>query len=208
MLGDVLDAVEQACEVTCILVVSSDLEVREAVRSRGHSLLSSPAASLNMEVARATRNAERQGSKAAVVVMADLPLLTGQVLDTLIREGNLYAPLVVAGDWRGTGTNILYLRPPTLLQPQFGPDSLREHLEAAREVGLLCIHFTSLETALDLDDEEAVSRFFSVVEICPRIRLTRTYRELSILYGHKPVWKKKRAYTINPVSSPSKVSEP
>jgi len=189
MLGDVLDAVEQAREVGGILVLSSDGEARDVSRSRGHDILSFPASSLNVEVARAARNAEQKGAKAAIVVMADLPLLTGWVLDTLIREGGLHAPLVVAGDWRGTGTNILYLRPPTLLHPRFGPGSLGEHLEAARRAGLKCIYFTSMETSLDLDDEEAIARFIRIAESNPLVRLTRTYRELSKLCHHKPAAK-------------------
>ncbi len=179
MLEDVLDAVENASTIKDIIVVTSDAELEEVTHQRGHDVFPPTVAGLNGELTEAIQYAEDKGAEAVVIILADLPLLTGKVLDQMIQGGYQQSCLMMAQDWRGSGTNILYLHPPSVLQLHFGMGSLSSHLAAAQEAGLSASCFAAFESALDLDDPDAAHRFLSIAQDNPQAQSTRTYRILS-----------------------------
>jgi 2-phospho-L-lactate guanylyltransferase (CobY/MobA/RfbA family) len=97
----------------------------------------------------------------------------------MIQGGCQQSCLMMAQDWRGSGTNILYLHPPSVLQLHFGMGSLSSHLTAAEEAGLSASCFAAFETALDLDDPDTAHRFLRIAEESPHAQTTRTYRVLT-----------------------------
>ena len=87
MLEDVINAIEAANGITRVLVISQDEPIRSLVTARGHDLFTSPVRGLNEELTTAIRLIESQGVHAVVIILADLPLLTGKVLDSFVYEG-------------------------------------------------------------------------------------------------------------------------
>jgi 2-phospho-L-lactate guanylyltransferase len=61
-------------------------------------------------------------------------------------------------DRHGTGTNGLLLRPPTAIEPSFGPDSLQRHVAAAEAAGVAhrVERVPSLGFDVDTSDDLAV----------------------------------------------------
>ncbi len=110
-------------------------------------------ARLNRALADALAWAEEQGYAAALILPADLPLLTAEDVRALWeRSRGLPAPhIVIAPDARDQGTNALLLRPPTCLTPAFGRDSFRRHLHLTRAASLAIAIVRSPGLAHDVD---------------------------------------------------------
>ena len=181
MLKDALTAATQAREIQHILVVTNDEKLKAPSRSQRVEVFVANRGSLNGDIATAIEHARDQGADAVLILLPDLPLLTGKTLDALIQAGRGETFVVIAGDWRGTGTNALYLRPPTAVPPQFGANSFDAHLALAKRAELNPVSFTANETALDLDDAEALTRFQQIATESPKANASNTYRVLSKL---------------------------
>lgn len=181
MLKDTLAAVIQADRVDHVLIVATDAELRSAVDLSPAEMLVVKSGGLNGDLQAGLRHAAAAGAEAALIVLPDLPLLTGRTLDTLIRVAGRKADVVIASDWHGSGTNALYLRPPNVMLPQFGPNSFAAHSALAERAGLRLTRLVTEETALDLDDAEAVTRFLQVAARSPTARATTTFGALSQL---------------------------
>jgi len=176
MLKDVLHAVENANNINRILIVSSEKELLNSILPSEYEFFTTKAKDLNSELSECTHYIEDQGADAAVIILADLPLLTADVLDTLVHLGCQQSRPVIAMDWAGTGTNILYLSPPTFLNPHFGVNSLQAHMKAAQIRGTPAICFAALESALDIDDHNSLVRFLQITSTIPLTRETNTSR--------------------------------
>jgi 2-phospho-L-lactate guanylyltransferase len=69
-----------------------------------------------------------------LLVPGDTPLLSATELSALLA--NAPEEVVIVPDRHGTGTNGLLLRPPTAIEPSFGPGSLDRHVAAADAAGV------------------------------------------------------------------------
>jgi len=185
MLKDALTAATEAREIQHIMLVTNDEKLKAPSRSQRVETFIAKSGSLNGDLAAAIEHARNQGADAVLIVLPDLPLLTAKTLDALIEAGRGATAVVIAKDWRGTGTNALYVRPPAALHPQFGFNSFDAHLAQAKRAGLNPVSFVANETALDLDDTEALTRFQQVATGLPKARTTNTYRALSKLLDLK-----------------------
>ena len=94
-----------------------------------------------------------------LVLFGDLPLLEPDDVRSLIRRD---APLVIATDRHGAGTNALMLRLGSTAATDFsfsyGPDSRQRHLEEADRLGLDAVTAISAGTAFDLDTIDDIER--------------------------------------------------
>jgi 2-phospho-L-lactate guanylyltransferase len=147
MLRSVLAALAASGAVAARLVVSPDPAVLAVAGAAGAGALLQTGDGLNeaLAAARAVAPAE-----ALLIVPADLPLLRpGEVAALLALAGR--APVVIAPDRDGRGTNALALAAGAPLPFQFGPDSFARHQAAAAALGLPVLVFRSPGTALDLD---------------------------------------------------------
>lgn len=111
-------------------VVSDDAGVRAAAAAAGFAIVADPGAGLNAALEAAIDAAAAAGATSATVVPADLPLARTEDLLDLVDTGAT-ADMVVVPSASGGGTNGLYLSPPGLVPPRFGPGSLAAHLDAA-----------------------------------------------------------------------------
>jgi 2-phospho-L-lactate guanylyltransferase (CobY/MobA/RfbA family) len=72
--------------------------------------------------------------------------------------------LVVVPSRADGGTNALYMTPPDLIEPQFGPGSLAAHVREAEERKLRCSILPLERLVLDIDTIEDVDAFVQVTE--------------------------------------------
>ena len=136
------------------IVVSPSPELRTlAVELGAHACPDPPshhADALNAAIAFGCARAAALGATAALVLPADLPLLTPAVImEFLVQAGD--AAVAVAPDRANVGTNALLLRPPWALAPAFGPASCDRHRAVARARGLSAAIVRLPALALDLD---------------------------------------------------------
>lgn len=101
----------------------------------GPRLIADPGGGLNAALDRGIRVLTDAGASGVVVLPADIPFATAAEIEYLLAAGR-DSPVVVVPDRGGTGTNALWLAPPTCLAPAFGPDSFQRHLRLAEECGL------------------------------------------------------------------------
>lgn len=159
MLADVLDACAGARTITQTLVITGDERVAEIAAAAGAEAIADhrPRRGMNAAVARGQRAAVDRGAARAVVLTADLPLATAESLERLVGWAP-WADAVLAPSRAGTGTNAMVLRPPGLLAPELGPDSLRRHLAQAVRRGARVSLASLTELALDIDTPDDLAR--------------------------------------------------
>lgn len=154
MLEDVLDAVEEVPEWTP-WVISLDESVLEVAARRGARPVLEVAQ--RPSLLRAVRQVEDlalpAGAEALAILLADLPLLTGPVLEMAL-EGR--APIVLGPSHSDGGTNLLLRRPPDAIPPRFGRRSFERHRAEGAGRGLAMSVIRRRELAFDLDRPEDV----------------------------------------------------
>ena len=97
------------------------------------------------------------GATAIVVLPADIPFATAEEIECLLVAGR-DSPVVVVPDLGGTGTNALYLAPPTCLAPSFGAGSFRRHLQLAAHRNLSARVLPLPRVGFDIDTPENLLR--------------------------------------------------
>ena len=148
-----------------VVVISPDRRLVEIAEESGARTLRQRVPGLNAAIREARNEAVERGATALLVIPGDLPLLAAPALDRLRDAADAAlaagagAPLVtvVAADAR-RGTNALLLSPPDVIDPAFGPDSLRAHLEAARAAGATVQLLEDPELGFDLDTPGDIER--------------------------------------------------
>lgn len=164
MLGDVLEAVTAARQVSATIVITGEPAAARLASGFGAEVIHDPedaghsgAAMLGVERARAL------GADAVVLLPGDCPLLEPRELDSLLT--GLPDPFVaVVPDRHGTGTNAIAMRPPGAIEPAFGEGSCERHLGRAREAGLPHATEQIDGLALDLDTPADIVALTRVVE--------------------------------------------
>lgn len=136
MFEDVLTALLHAPGLEGIMVPTPDAEITRIGRRYGVEIMAEPTPTDYNRVARqaACRIAE-QGGDAALILPADIPLLTsGEVQAVLSAASAMQVAILAARD--GIGTNGLLLRGPDVMEPHFGIHSLHRHRQIACSHGL------------------------------------------------------------------------
>ena len=144
------------CEQTPWLrwwAITDDAEVEQAAVSRGLGLVADPSRGLNDALAEGIAAARAAGADSVTILPVDVPLATPEDVQDLVDTGAtsdvVLAPARVDG-----GTNALYLSPPDVLAPRFGPASLRSHVTDAEAASLRCSILDLERIALDVDTIE------------------------------------------------------
>jgi 2-phospho-L-lactate/phosphoenolpyruvate guanylyltransferase len=149
MLGDVLAALHATEVVRETIVVSRDAEVLALAARRGAAALLERADGLNAAYAQAAAFAGLSGAAALLALPADLPLVAPDEIVGLVAAGEDAG--VALAPSRDGGTNGLYRPTDVLLPFLFGPDSLAQHINAARERGVAARLFRAPGLELDID---------------------------------------------------------
>jgi len=136
------------------LVVSDDPAVLERAAERGHATVRDAGDGLNPALVAACVAAEELGATSVTIVPCDVPLAQPDDLRDVLDTGGTSDVVLVPS--RDAGTNGLYLRPPSVLPPAFGPASVSAHAAAAESAGLRCSLLPLERLALDIDVERDV----------------------------------------------------
>lgn len=136
LLARTLDAVLAVERLADVLVVSPDREVLALAAQAGARTLRQRTSGLNAGAAEARDDVVAGGAEAVVVVPIDLPFITSEAVDEVLKGLDDGATVVVlAPDRHGTGTNALALRPPAVIAFAFGIGSRAAHRAAAAQAG-------------------------------------------------------------------------
>jgi 2-phospho-L-lactate/phosphoenolpyruvate guanylyltransferase len=134
MFQDVLASLKKVEGIERIVVVASEPSVEFAADEQIVLLEDEVRDGQSAAAAAGISWAVASGFERVLLVPGDTPLLAAAELDELLA--NAPEAVVIAPDRHGTGTNGLLLRPPTAIEPSFGPDSLQRHVAAAEAAGL------------------------------------------------------------------------
>lgn len=141
-------------------VVSDDDEVLGRASEAGLKTVADPGDGLNAAIAAGVAQALAAGAESLTVVPCDVPLAyRGDLVDLLDTGATSDIVLVPAGD--DGGTNALYLSPPDLIEPAFGPGSLQRHIALAAKERYRCSILSLPRMALDVDTPSDVDAFLA-----------------------------------------------
>jgi 2-phospho-L-lactate guanylyltransferase len=155
-----LDCVElcKSAESLSWTFVSDDPEVLEVVTASGLRALREGSSGLNDALRQGVRDALKRDAGSVTILPVDIPLTWRGDIDDLLDTGAT-SDVVVVPSGRDGGTNALYMSPPDLIEPHFGPDSLKAHIAAADERGYRCSVLALPRVSLDIDTMEDVESF-------------------------------------------------
>jgi 2-phospho-L-lactate guanylyltransferase len=144
-----------ACQISQVVVVSRSAAVRQMATDLGVYALVEEQPDLNVAIRQGIAWAQDQASSGVLILPLDLPLLARSTLETLIDLGARQTPNIVIAPCRHyQGTNALFLNPPALISPRFGPNSFAAHQKLAQNAGILPKIYHAPELAFDLDTPE------------------------------------------------------
>jgi 2-phospho-L-lactate/phosphoenolpyruvate guanylyltransferase len=155
LIGHTLQVIKQVKGIEEILVVSSDTAVLALAREQGaRTVMEDGHPGLNTALHRATMVAQMYSAQGVLILPSDLPLLTVEDLQNMLKEAEEPPVVVIAPDRRRQGTNALIIKPTGLISYQFGDDSFNKHCYQARKFNLSLKIVTSETLGLDLDFPE------------------------------------------------------
>jgi 2-phospho-L-lactate guanylyltransferase len=147
-------------QIQGVLVISRDMKALSMVRDLGaQTVQESGTPELNNALYRATQALRAWGADAALVVPADLPLLSAQDIEEVVHLGRYHNSVVIAPDRHGQGTNLLLVRPPGVIPYSFGEDSFARHQAFAHEAGSTVLVYHSQRVSLDLDTPDDLNGY-------------------------------------------------
>jgi len=146
MLGSAIAAARSASTIGQVIVVSPE---RDTVPS-DIAVLADAGWGLNEALLQAQRALHELGCRELLVLPADLPAVTGQEIDKLVRVARR-GGFALASDEGQTGTNALCLVTGQSFRFQFGVNSKQLHLLEAQRLGLRSRIVTLPGLAFDVD---------------------------------------------------------
>jgi 2-phospho-L-lactate guanylyltransferase len=156
-------------------IVTDDPEVSSRARDQRIEVLSDPGNGLNAALTLGARAVAERGASSITIVPADVPLALASDIEDIVDTG-VTSQMVVVPSERDGGTNGLYLRPPDLTPPQFGPASLQAHLDSAQARGIRCSILRLPRLALDLDTDTDVDAILELSRSGRTVDLLRALR--------------------------------
>jgi len=172
MFQDVLASLRKVERIERIVVVASEPSVEFAADEQIVLLEDELREGQSPAAAAGIRWAVGSGFERVLLVPGDTPLLAASELDALLED----APedVVIVPDRHGTGTNGLLLRPPTAIEPSFGPDSLQRHVAAAEAAGVAHRVERVPSLVFDVDTSDDLALVAEAIEnshaVAPRTR--------------------------------------
>ena len=156
LLRRTLGVLKLAKGIDDILMVSRDIRVRSIAEMENVLFLQEQGTDLNQALEQATRWSGEQNYSAILILPLDLPFLTREDIDTIIIMGNEKREIVIiAPDREMKGTNALLVKPPGILQYQFGSESFHCHWQQTldRHIESRIYHSTNISFDVDFPDQ-------------------------------------------------------
>ncbi len=175
MLADEIKAIGQSEMITRIVIVTSDEDLLIANPPPRFEIYRSVNQGLNRELTEYIKFLSRKGKGHALIILGDLPLITGAVLDEIIWSGLRSHRPVIAKDWKGLGTNVFFFSYPPTFKLHFGKNSFEKHLYELESKGAYPIIYHAMETALDIDDDASIHQLLVLSKLDKKIKKLNTY---------------------------------
>ncbi len=134
----VVRVLRESPSIDGIAIVSDSQEAREHAERLGAVALEDPEGNQGLAevVDAALGDLEARGATSVLVCMSDLPELATEDVESVGRQLE-EADVVLVPDLLQRGTNLIALKPPTVLPSCLGhDDSLQRHRDLARDLGL------------------------------------------------------------------------
>jgi 2-phospho-L-lactate guanylyltransferase len=154
LLGRTLVATRDAGRIAGTIVVTMDPAAAGMARDHRAVGLVERAPGLNGAISAARSVAIARGATAVLVLPADLPAISAEEVDALVRRAaravdpSSRGLVALVTDQHGSGTNALLVSPPLLIDPRFGVASRDLHRAAAAGAAAA---FVELDGPLALD---------------------------------------------------------
>lgn len=177
MLRNVLLALGNARKISDVTVVSADKSASRIAHRYGAKFLwEGKRHGLNRALRLAIRKLEERTTGAAMIVHADLPLLTSRDIDKFLTRSQGFQIAIVPCK-NGTGTNTLLLKPPHAIPPVFGKGSYKTHLSLAKKTGFRWKVLRIRGIQFDIDDPRDLRQFMRYDARNESFRFLSTTRE-------------------------------
>lgn len=135
MATHVLTVCSASAAIAEVIVVAGDEAAAEVGRQAGAAVLLVPEPGLRVALDAADEATRTR--LATLVVAADLPEVTVDEIDAVVRAGaDLGGPAVVVAPTHDGGTGALLRCPPTAITTAYGPRSADAHIALARAAGV------------------------------------------------------------------------
>jgi len=155
LLVSTLKILSSVNRIDQILVVSRDPAALTLAREYdARTVLENGSPELNTALSRAALVAKTYRVNEILILPADLPLLTTEELERVLRLSGNPPEILICPDRRKDGTNLLYINPEGLISFSYGSGSFNKHLELARQSGARVNIISSNSLELDLDTPE------------------------------------------------------
>lgn len=159
MLSNVLIALKKSRRITDVTVVSADKKASRIAHRHGAEFLSEGRGhGLNRALRLAIRELEKRTTGTAMIIHADLPLLTTRDVDKFLSRAQGFQVAIVPCK-NGTGTNALLLRPPNAIPLVFGKGSFKTHLSLAKKARVRWRVLKIRGIQFDIDDPRDLRKF-------------------------------------------------
>ncbi|MGD0805461.1 MAG: 2-phospho-L-lactate guanylyltransferase [Candidatus Bathyarchaeia archaeon] len=158
MLEDVVKTIQASELALRILIVTPDEKVIRFAKGLCIDSLVSDSGDLNRDLEEALAWCSKTGAESALIVLADLPILSEEDIKRIISPSSQSPNAVIAPSKDG-GTNVLFLHPCDLITPSFGVGSFERHILKLRSIGADVRVYRSVSTALDIDTPEDMREF-------------------------------------------------
>ncbi|MDJ0928298.1 MAG: 2-phospho-L-lactate guanylyltransferase [Gammaproteobacteria bacterium] len=152
MLADVMDAVDDATQVTRKLLLGRSDAARIAAHRQWEWLDDQGDRDLCVILDRAAASLAAADCERLLILPGDLPTATGPAISRLLAGA--YRGLCVCPAARDGGTNALVVSPPDAIAFRYGADSARRHLEAGMAAGLRTRRIVVTEFGRDIDTDD------------------------------------------------------
>jgi 2-phospho-L-lactate guanylyltransferase len=143
-----------------VLVVTDARSIATRARAAGARAMVVRARGTRDAARRGAAHALRDGAGATLIVAGDVPLVRATDLRRIALAGRRHE-IVIVPDRARSGTNALYLRPPSRIAPRFGRRSFDAHRAAAgvdgRVVSIARLGL-DVDTPADLDELRRLKR--------------------------------------------------
>jgi 2-phospho-L-lactate guanylyltransferase len=179
MLRDVITATEATTTIDERVIVTCDATLPDEFTNGNVKIHQSRITGLNSELKAYIDHIKDIPGTNILIILADLPFLTGDIVDEIVTTGQRTQRPVIAPDWKGSGTNILFCPLPIQIELCFGNHSFQRFQTGFEKVGLKPIIYHAAESALDIDDDLSIDRFFVLAQYGSKRKLTHTYRFLT-----------------------------
>lgn len=156
----VVRVLSESPSIDYVAVVSDSAEARARAEELGVTALADAAGTTGLAevVDEALCELERRGATSVIICMSDLPNLTAQDIASVSRQLD-ETDVVIVPDLLHRGTNVIAVRPPTVLPSCLGrEDSLERHRKRARDLGLTVNIQLSSGIGFDIDQPDDLAR--------------------------------------------------